>query len=114
MRDGNLAIPAFFILIAQNISMVNRDLYIASYDIGEPARLVQVLKIVRAYATGGQKSVYECFLTPVEKRDLLAGVQQIIHLPEDRFFLLRLDPRATVETLGIGSAPEDPDFFYHG
>ena len=37
-----------------------------------------------------------------------------LHPSDDAFFLLRLDPRATVHALGIATAPEDPPFFYYG
>ena len=32
----------------------------------------------------------------------------------DRFFLLRLDPRSRVYTLGEAVAPADPPYFYFG
>lgn len=48
--------------------MSNRDLYIAAYDISSARRLRAALKLVKGHATGGQKSAYECFLTPAERR----------------------------------------------
>jgi CRISPR-associated protein Cas2 len=32
----------------------------------------------------------------------------------DRFFLLRLDPRSRVHTLGTALEPADPSYFYFG
>lgn len=95
-------------------SVKERDLYIAAYDIRSPRRLRMALKIVKGYATGGQKSMFECFLTPVERRQLLDDLRKVIEPRDDRFLLIRLDPRSRVQTLGIAVEPEDPPFFYHG
>ncbi|HWP84880.1 MAG TPA: CRISPR-associated endonuclease Cas2 [Terriglobia bacterium] len=94
--------------------MINRDLYIAAYDIASARRLRMALKLVKGYATGGQKSAYECFLTPSERRCLLRELRAVIEAGEDRILLIRLDPRSRVYTLGIGELPQDPPFFYCG
>jgi len=94
--------------------MPHRDLYIAAYDVRDPKRLRHALYAVRGYATGGQKSVHECFLTATERRELIAEMKAILDTSEDNFALLRLDPRMAVTTLGIAVAPIDPPFFYQG
>jgi len=94
--------------------MNERDLYIAAYDIGSPKRLRAALKAVKGHATGGQKSAYECFLTRLERIDLLRQLRAVIEPDEDRVLLIRLDPRSRVQTLGIGEPPVDPPFFYCG
>lgn len=94
--------------------MPDRDLYIAAYDVRSPKRLRAALKLVKAQATGGQKSAYECFLTPAECANLLEDMRGVLDTHEDRFVLVRLDPRARVRTLGVAVAPQDPPFFYHG
>lgn len=94
--------------------MSERDLYIAAYDIASAKRLRAALKLVKGHATGGQKSAYECFLTPAERRNLLSDLGSVIEPEEDRFLLIRLDPRSRVHTLGIGEPPQDPPFFYCG
>ncbi|NLT65784.1 MAG: CRISPR-associated endonuclease Cas2 [Acidobacteria bacterium] len=94
--------------------MSERDLYIAAYDIRSPRRLRAVLKAVKGHATGGQKSAYECFLTPAERRGLLGDLDEAIEPDEDRVLLIRLDPRSRVHTLGIAEEPQDPPFFYCG
>jgi CRISPR-associated protein Cas2 len=94
--------------------MPERGLHIAAYDIRAPRRLRGALHILKGYATGGQKSVFECFLTEGERRRLVESVEGVIEAGEDSFLLLRLDPRGRVRTLGIGVAPEDPPFFYQG
>lgn len=91
-----------------------RRLYVAAYDISAPRRLRAALHVLKGYATGGQKSVFECFLTPAERARLLEEIGEVIETSEDSFILLRLDPRSEVRTLGIAVAPSDPPFFYHG
>lgn len=94
--------------------MSDRDFYLAAYDVAEPRRLAAALDLVRGYATGGQKSVHEVFLSVGERSDLLRGMMLVLDETTDRFLLLRLDPRARCHTLGVATAPVDPDFFYVG
>jgi CRISPR-associated protein Cas2 len=94
--------------------MSQRQLYLAAYDVSDPRRLRQALHVLRDYATGGQKSVFECFLSQVEKRSLLVEISDVLDLTEDRFFLVRLDPRSKVRTFGIAVKPADPSFYYVG
>jgi len=94
--------------------MSQRQLYIAAYDIRDPKRLRKTLRVIRAYASGGQKSVYECFLSKSEKAALPSEVSDVIDTDEDRFFLLRLDPRSKVYTLGKALPPQDGAFYYVG
>lgn len=94
--------------------MPNRALHIAAYDVASPARARQVRRVVKACATGGQKSVFECFLTPAERERLLARVRRLIDEREDRFTLLRVDERAAPVLLGVAKPPADTEFRYVG
>lgn len=94
--------------------MAHRDFYLAAYDVSEPHRLLAALALVRAFATGGQKSVHEVFLSARERSELLHSMALILNEEEDRFFLLRLDPRARCYALGVARRPADPDYFYVG
>ena len=94
--------------------MPRRTLYIAAYDISDNRRLRRAHHVLKGYATGGQKSVFECFLSEMERRQLLADVRDVIDESEDRFILLRLEQRATLRTLGTAVKPADPDLFYVG
>ncbi|QTR44844.1 CRISPR-associated endonuclease Cas2 [Thiothrix litoralis] len=91
-----------------------RVLYLAAYDVSDAGRLRAALHCVRAYATGGQKSVHEVWLTDAEKGELIGDMSFILDEDDDSFMLIRLDPRQTVHTLGLGIAPIDPDWFYLG
>ena len=82
--------------------MPDRDLYLAAYDVSNGQRLTKALRAVRTYATGGQKSVHEIYLTAAEKIELLRRIAEI------------LDPRAKCQTLGLGTPPSDTTVFYVG
>ena len=88
-----------------------RQLYIAAYDIRDDQRLREALIVLKDYSTGGQKSVFECFLTAGERRELIRRIASVLH-PLDRFFLLRLDADARFRTLGVALPPRNPSFFY--
>lgn len=92
--------------------MTTRQLHLACYDVASPRRLARALKLARRYATGGQKSVHELYLTDAERDTLVQDMRQLLDLSTDRFLLLRLDPRSRVHTLGRAVQPADPDFFY--
>lgn len=94
--------------------MTSRDFYLAAYDVASRRRLAAALDLVRGYATGGQRSVHEVFLSAAEKHELLHNMALILDDGDDRFMLLRLDPRGRTRTLGIAPAPSDPDYFYVG
>ncbi len=97
-----------------SISADGRHLHLACYDISHPRRLAAALKLARKYATGGQRSVHELFLSPGEHRALVEEISLLIEPTTDRFFLLRLDPRSRVFTVGLASPPTNPDYFYVG
>lgn len=94
--------------------MAHRDFFLAAYDVADPRRLAAALALVRGFATGGQKSVHEVFLTPGERHELLHDMALLLDEDDDRFFLLRLDRRARCYALGVASRPADPDYFYVG
>ena len=94
--------------------MTRRVLYIAAYDVAEPSRLRKVRHVVKRFATGGQKSVFECFLTPSERKELLAEARALIDEDEDRLALFRVEERARPILLGIATPAVDPVFFYVG
>ena len=94
--------------------MSTRDFYLAAYDVADDGRLAAALHIVRGYATGGQKSVYECFLSRGERSELVHEMSLLLDEEDDRFMLLRLDPRARSFSLGLARPAADPDYFYLG
>lgn len=93
---------------------MERSLYIIAYDITEPVRLNRVRYFLKGYSTGGQKSVYECFLTEGELKFVISNLKRLIFDEQDRVHIFRLDGRSRTHTLGIAIQPKDPQFFYFG
>lgn len=93
---------------------MNRRLYLIAYDITKAKRLTRMRKYLKGFSTGGQKSVYECFLTEGELHEVERTLQGMIDAAEDRVHLFSLDGASRTHTLGIGVAPQDPAFFYFG
>ncbi len=91
-----------------------RTLHVVAYDISDPRRLRRVLQAVKAYSTGGQKSVHECWLTAGERDALRAQLLAEIDPGEDSVLLIRPEPHAPVRCLGIATPPRDASFFYVG
>lgn len=91
-----------------------RPLHLVAYDVADARRLARVLDAVKAFSTGGQKSVHECFLSPGELAELWRELARAIDHRSDSVLVLRLDPRQGVQTLGIGVPARDLPFFYVG
>lgn len=91
-----------------------RILYIIAYDITDMKRLGQVRYFLKGYSTGGQKSVYECFLEKEELKFIISKLKRLINHHEDRVHIFRIDGRSKVITLGIAIPPIDPEYFYIG
>ena len=96
------------------MSLTERSLYLAAYDIAHPRRLRQALAVVKPFATGGQKSMYECPLSNVERDVLLDQMKGLLEADEDAFILLRLDTRKRTIALGKASAPDCGSLVYCG
>jgi CRISPR-associated protein Cas2 len=94
--------------------MTKRTLWLVAYDVRSPARLAAVLDAVKAWSTGGQRSVHECWLTGTELRGLRAELAALIAPDDDSLLLLAPDPSRGVRTLGLAIRPRDPRFFYVG
>ena len=93
--------------------MPNRQLFMAAYDIRDDQRLYRALHVLRDYACGGQKSVFECYLTPNEKAKLVKRVQSVID-DDDYFLIVPLRQSIAVRTIGMAQPPANPDFLYIG
>ena len=90
-----------------------RHLYIIAYDISGPKRLRKALCILKDYAWGGQKSVFECFLTPHEKDDLCRRVNSVINEEEDFLLAVRVTKPYSIRCLGVALTPKnDNSLFY--
>lgn len=74
---------------------MSRSLYLVCYDIANPKRLYCIHKQVQAFAVGGQKSFYECWMTPAELASLRRQLEAEMDVVEDRIHFFQLDPRMT-------------------
>jgi CRISPR-associated protein Cas2 len=88
--------------------MPARRLVIAAYDIVAPRRLKRALKHCTGFATGGQKSVHECWVTPSEGRALRAGLEKICDPIADRWMVAEVGAKHAVITLGRARAASPP------
>lgn len=93
---------------------MSRKLYLVAYDVCEPKRLKRMLNVLKEFASGGQKSAFECYLSDAEKRRLLMRVENVMEPQEDAFMIIKLAERAAVNTLGIAVAPLDQLYTYLG
>jgi CRISPR-associated protein Cas1 len=80
-----------------------RRLYLIAYDICERGRLNRVRELLKEFSTGGQKSVYECWCTPAELRELTGSLRQIIVEDEDRVHIFSMDGRSVFSINVSGS-----------
>ena len=94
--------------------MPKRKLHIAAYDVRDPSRLKRMLQVIKDYATGGQKSAYECYLTQNEQIEMIDRVMQTIDLEDDRFACIELRQSNQPKTLGKAIKPQDLGYFYIG
>lgn len=94
--------------------MPGRTLHVAAYDIRDHRRLRKALYILKDFACGGQKSVFECYLQDTEKRELVNRIEQILDLEEDRFLVVPIPGGKTAYVMGTAIMPADPEFFYVG
>lgn len=94
--------------------MSEHGLYLVGYDISSARRLRTALRIVKGRALGGQKSMYECWMTESEFEHVLAELSVLLNPHTDRILILRLDPRARVEALGTAAAPNNDPVLYFG
>ena len=94
--------------------MANRQLFLAAYDIRDNKRLYRMLHILKDYTCGGQKSVFECYLTPAERVRLTRRVFAVMDDTVDNFLIVPLRQSAPVRTIGMAVPPADESFLYIG
>lgn len=91
---------------------MNRILYLVAYDVASASRLHKALWIARDYASGGQKSVFECWLYPDELSELKDRFLKLLDLNEDRLLITRLQPNGKMIALGRARLPKNTGFIF--
>lgn len=82
-----------------------RRLYLVAYDICEPRRLRKVFKTMQGFGEHLQLSVFQCDLTPIDRVEMQAALQEIIDQNEDKVLIIDLGPTdpfpvKSIQTLG--------------
>ena len=94
--------------------MSSEQLFLVAWDIRCNRRRTAVRKVTALFAAGGQKSAYECWLTPAQRDRLCRKLGLLIDPAEDRLLILRLDPRWPVNCLGRAVPPGRADIVFVG
>ncbi len=68
----------------------NRLLILLAYDVSDQKALSKVRRSLKPFAISGQKSFYECWVTPSELRELTEEIKDIINPDTDRVHLFEL------------------------
>jgi len=87
-----------------------RTLYLVCYDVASPQRLYRVHRYLNGFRIGGQKSFFECWLTPTDLRDVRKELAGLIDSEEDRVHIFQLDPRMKMECMGRATPPQPGAF----
>lgn len=72
---------------------MSRKFYLVAYDISNQTTLHTIRKKLKAYAIGGQKSFYECWITNTELAELTTWLNATIENATDKIHIFQLDPR---------------------
>lgn len=89
----------------------SRTRYLVAYDIADHKRLYRVHKKVEAYAIGGQKSFYECWLTKHELSRFQKEIDEIIDGADDRVMLFQLHEETKPDLYGKAKLQSIQPFF---
>ena len=79
---------------------IHRTRYLIAYDIADSMRLYRVHRKVEAYAIGGQKSFYECWMTQHELLKLKENLTALMDNIEDRVFIFQLNSDTEPQLFG--------------
>lgn len=93
---------------------MSRSLFLIAYDVRNSKRLRHVHQVLKDFASGGQKSAFECYLSLAERKELLLRVAQVMDGDEDSLLLIRLGACESVELLGKAIKPLDETYTYLG
>ena len=88
----------------------HRTLYLVAYDIADHKRLARVHRYLLGWKVGGQKSFYECWLTPAELAQLMRELGELIDPAADRVHLFQLDERMRPRLFGVATTASQQPF----
>jgi CRISPR-associated protein Cas2 len=79
-----------------------RTQYHVAYEVSHPRRQHKFFRNLTGFKVGGQKSVFEIWVTPAELAQIRAELERLLDAEEDRLHIFALDPRMTPLCLGNG------------
>lgn len=82
-------------------------LVVVVYDISDDRRRTKLSDFLEGYGRRVQESVFECFLTLAEMRDLHQKITRRINLKEDNVRMYWISKEAVSQTLTLGSPPPE-------
>ncbi|WGE82999.1 CRISPR-associated endonuclease Cas2 [Actinobacillus equuli] len=83
----------------------SRIRYLVAYDIACPKRRYRIHTKLSAYAVGGQKSFYECWLTASELLQFKQQLLDIMDNGEDRLLIFQLPKNTQPILFGTATLP---------
>jgi CRISPR-associated protein Cas2 len=69
-----------------------RRVYIVTYDISDPKRWRQVYRTMRGYGQHVELSVFACDITPAQRIQMIASLEDAIDRAVDQILLIDLGP----------------------
>lgn len=90
-----------------------RDLLVC-YDISGPRRLRRVHRLMRKWGMPLQYSVFYCRLSDRERRRLEYALEGLIEISKDDVRVYRIRGFYAIEYRGVGSLPENIDYYLTG
>lgn len=81
---------------------MSRSLYIIAYDIHCSSTRQQIATQLQTWRTGGQYSVAECWLSPIEFTYLWQTLLGMFNPQTDHLLALSQDQRSHSQTIGCG------------
>jgi CRISPR-associated protein Cas2 len=90
------------------------QLYLVSYDIANPKRLVRVHRLLKKQGLPLQYSVFTLVIERKALLRLLSSLDELIHPVQDDIRCYRLTSNKDIETLGRQLFPEDVMLFTNG
>ena len=88
----------------------SRTLYLVCYDVANNRRLYRVRRYLAGYRVGGQKSFFECWLTPAELDEVCRTLAEMLDVEADRAHIFQLDQRMPRDYLGVATPPPNRAF----
>lgn len=83
-------------------------LVLVVYDVPDDKRRLKVANFLEGYGRRVQYSVFECFLSLDEMRELHQKMKRLVKLSEDNVRFYWISKEAVSRVLTLGSSPPEP------